>query len=174
MNGDRNAFPELVARYRSELVRFFRRAVPEKAEDLAQECLLRLSRTRRYEPRGRLQSYVMRVAHTDLLHHLAENKRSRNAATIQFINELENRQPAERESSHDYFGPIVSDLRAALRNRLEGRMVEGLMAGMTIDGVAHSLGISASTVRDSLDRIREALAPHRTIYERYRRQRGHG
>jgi RNA polymerase sigma-70 factor (ECF subfamily) len=63
--GDELAFPALVEAFQTRLVQFFYRLCwdRDRAEDLTQELFLKLLRTAaRYEPQGRLSTYVFRVA----------------------------------------------------------------------------------------------------------------
>ncbi|MFO0977282.1 MAG: sigma-70 family RNA polymerase sigma factor [Planctomycetaceae bacterium] len=64
--GDNTAFEELVLRYQDRLVGFFFHLVHDRAaaEDLAQECFLRVYRSReRYEATARFSTWLFRIAH---------------------------------------------------------------------------------------------------------------
>jgi RNA polymerase sigma-70 factor (ECF subfamily) len=64
--GDNSAFEELVLRYQDRLVGFFFHLVHDRAaaEDLAQECFLRVYRSReRYEATARFSTWLFRIAH---------------------------------------------------------------------------------------------------------------
>lgn len=64
--GDNAAFEELVLRYQDRLVGFFFHLVHDRAaaEDLAQECFLRVYRSReRYEATARFSTWLFRIAH---------------------------------------------------------------------------------------------------------------
>lgn len=64
--GDNAAFEELVLRYQDRLVGFFFHLVHDRAaaEDLAQECFLRVFRSReRYEATARFSTWLFRIAH---------------------------------------------------------------------------------------------------------------
>ena len=63
--GDRDAFEAIVGRFEGPLTRFFYRLCwdRDRAEDFAQDVFLKLLRASgSYEPRGRLSTYVYRIA----------------------------------------------------------------------------------------------------------------
>ena len=63
--GEREAFEEIVGRFEAPLTRFFFRLCwdRDRAEDFAQDVFLKLLRASdSYEPRGRLSTYVYRIA----------------------------------------------------------------------------------------------------------------
>lgn len=62
--GDNDAFRQLVERYNARIFGFFRRRLGDRqeAEDLTQEVLLRLFRSRRtYQPRARFSTWVFHI-----------------------------------------------------------------------------------------------------------------
>ena len=64
-DGDPDAFQAIFGEYQHRLVHFFYRLCwdADRAEDLTQELFLKLVRgARRYEPRGRLATFIFRVA----------------------------------------------------------------------------------------------------------------
>jgi RNA polymerase sigma-70 factor (ECF subfamily) len=63
-NGDNDAFRQLVERYNARIFGFFRRRLGDRqeAEDLTQEVLLRLFRSRHsYQPRARFSTWVFHI-----------------------------------------------------------------------------------------------------------------
>jgi RNA polymerase sigma-70 factor (ECF subfamily) len=63
-NGDNDAFGQLVERYNTRIFGFFRRRLGDRqeAEDLTQEVLLRLFRSRHtYQPRARFSTWVFHI-----------------------------------------------------------------------------------------------------------------
>ena len=64
-DGDESAFAGLVRAYEHRLIQFFYRLCWDRsrAEDLAQDLFVKLVRNaRRYSPRGRLSTFIFRVA----------------------------------------------------------------------------------------------------------------
>lgn len=63
-NGDHDAFRQLVERYNARIFGFFRRCLGDRqeAEDLTQDVLLRLFRSRHsYQPRARFSTWVFHI-----------------------------------------------------------------------------------------------------------------
>jgi len=81
--GSERAFDELVRRHQPRLVRLGRRALgdPARAEDMAQEALLRVLRhAPRYEPRGQFRAWLATIARRLWLGALRERARRPEAA----------------------------------------------------------------------------------------------
>lgn len=71
--GEVGAFEEIVHAYADRLVRFFRRLGGDAAtaEDLAQEVFLKMVRgARAYEPQGRFESFLFRIARNAWIDHV--------------------------------------------------------------------------------------------------------
>ncbi len=75
LGGDQDAFASLYARYRAPLYRYFLRQVGrEVVDDLYQEVWMKtIRRLNSYQPEGRFQAYLYKIAHSVLMD---EHKRS--------------------------------------------------------------------------------------------------
>jgi RNA polymerase sigma-70 factor (ECF subfamily) len=86
--GDESAFPELVGVYQERLVHFFYRLCfdRDRAEDLTQELFLKLLRNaNRYEPQGRLSTFVFRVATNLWIDHYRSERPSRRLWSLEQV-----------------------------------------------------------------------------------------
>jgi RNA polymerase sigma-70 factor (ECF subfamily) len=75
--GDREAFSELIRRFRKPLINFLYRilANPAEAEDLAQEVFVRVFQSAsRYEPKASFTTWLYRIATNLALNHIRDHR----------------------------------------------------------------------------------------------------
>jgi RNA polymerase sigma-70 factor (ECF subfamily) len=173
---DSHAFDLLYSRYgemiRGHLLRMIRDTA--RAEDLLQEVFLRLwENAARWDERGKLKSWLYRVATNLALNHLRWLRR-RKERTIEFVKPGE-RDEAEGEMTPSWMvdasslGPDVlaeQMERRILLNRLVDELPESKReairlvydAGMEIQEAAEKLGVPAGTVKSRLHYAAKKLA----------------
>jgi len=145
--GSREAFEELLARYRNPLYGFFRRrlASRERADDLTQETFLAVIRaTARYEPRAMVRTYLYAIA----LNLLAAERRKAREAPM-----LPNPETRPEPEAALWVKQALERLDPAEREILMLREYEQLR----YEEIAELLRIPVNTVRSRLFRSRMAL-----------------
>jgi len=155
-SGSRDAFEQLIARYRGPLFGFFRRRLNRdgetRAEDLTQDTFLAVLRaTERYEPRAPVRTYLYGIAFNLLA---AERRR-------QFRDAPSASPPPEPETSSDTSNVIwirqgLAKLELSEREILMLREYEQL----SYSEIAELLDLPINTVRSRLFRARLALKQH--------------
>lgn len=178
VDGDHDAFEQLMARYQNRLVGFFFHMLRDRtvAEDLAQETFLRVYRAReRYEPTARFSTWLFRIAHN-----LASNQK-RGAARRREI-------PLTSDSSAHEFGgngrilaeksalmparqldssevrQLVRDALDSLGDRQRTAVLLHKFEGMSYQDIGEVLGLGTVAVKSLLSRARGKL---REALERY-------
>ncbi|MCB9878565.1 MAG: sigma-70 family RNA polymerase sigma factor [Planctomycetes bacterium] len=125
-DGDPTAFRKLVDQYRERLLQFFYRLCwdRDRAEDLTQELFIKLMLgSKRYQPEGRMTTFVYRVA-TNLWidHYRAQKPRPRLLSFDQVLHPDDD-APRTREYAGDAPSPAdqlaESEEKAAMRRALE-------------------------------------------------------
>jgi RNA polymerase sigma-70 factor (ECF subfamily) len=170
-HGDRQAFGDLVGRYENAVVNYLTRLTRDRsrAEELAQEAFLRLyERASRYQERGQLLPYVLRIA-TNLLR--SEERRSRRWRTL---SQMVGATPGVHEPSpqrrllSDEATQVVEEALAGLPLRYRAPLVLREIEGLSYREIAESLGCREGTVKSRINRARERL---KTLLEPYWRGR---
>ena len=139
---DAEAFAELVKRYAGLVYGTCRRILrnDSEAEDVAQECFLKLAQSRRLSI-GSLGGWLHTVATREALNRIkAEQRRAaRETAYAQ-----EHSQQAEIQ--WDDLQEWVDEALEALREELRDPVIRHFLQGETHDAIARDLGLSRSTV----------------------------
>ncbi len=160
--GDVMAFSALVSRYQAPVIHFCQRMVSsrEDAEDLAQQCFVRLYKSlARLEPRAKFSTALFGIARNLTLNFLRDEKR-RGRGKRQ---ELPEAMPDDLGTRPD---------EQARRGELEERLHQELMQlspqhrevlllrefeGFDYENIARIVGCRKGTVRSRLARAREQL-----------------
>ena len=171
-HGDRQAFGDLVGRYESAVVNYLTRLTRDRgrAEELAQEAFLRLyERASRYQERGQLLPYVLRIA-TNLLR--SEERRSRRWRTLsQLVGASPGAAPEpspQRQLLSGEATRVVEAALSALPLRYRAPLVLREIEGMSYREIAMALDCREGTVKSRINRARERL---KTLLEPYWRGR---
>ncbi len=160
--GDMEAFTALVRRYQAPVMHFCRRMVgsPQDAEEVAQECFVRLHRhLRRLQPRARFSTMLFGIA--------------RNLALNAVRDAARRPAPAPAEAmDRPVADPAFSPARRAQVREIESALERGLamlspehrevlllreFQGMDYETMAKVLRCRKGTVRSRLARAREQL-----------------
>jgi RNA polymerase sigma-70 factor (ECF subfamily) len=165
--GDRHAFGDLVSRYEGAVVNYLTRLTRDRgrAEELAQEAFLRLyERASRYQERGQLLPYVLRIA-TNLLR--SEERRSRRWRTLsQLVGAMPGAQEPspQRQLLSDEATQVVEAALSDLPLRYRAPLVLREIEGLSYREIAVALGCREGTVKSRINRARERL---KTLLEPY-------
>jgi RNA polymerase sigma-70 factor (ECF subfamily) len=158
--GDRHAFGQLVGRYEATVVNYLTRLTRDRgrAEELAQEAFLRLyERASRYQERGQLLPYLLRIA-SNLLR--SEERRSRRWRTLSVLVGSTPSQPEPNQERRLLSGEatrIVEDALQALPLRYRSPLVLREIEGLSYREIAIALGCREGTVKSRINRARERL-----------------
>ncbi len=163
-DGDRQAFGELVWRYRERVINVVYRMCgnAELAEDAAQEAFVRAwQHLGRYRHRGTFHAWLCRIAINCALDHL---RREKPTADIEVL-PLEGREPgpeaqAARRELRERVRMAVLDLPPASRAALVLREYEGL----SYREIAEALDIPLGTVMSRLNYARSTLREQLAAY----------
>lgn len=162
------AFDELTQRYREPLIGRFIRQLGDRqeAEDLTQEVLLRLFRSRyRYRPRARFTTWLFHIAQNVARN--AVRRRRRRACTP--LGHLLHDHDQELKFRHVPDAPppsepleqaeLVKQVRAAVATlgRRQRTAVEMQFQDRTYREIAHSLAMSPEAAKSLLYRARQQL-----------------
>ncbi len=167
--GDREAFEELVARFRGPIMNLVQRTLPDatEAEDLAQGVFVQIYKAaHRYEPRAKLSTWIFTIARNLCLNEI--RRRSRHPAESMEAHE-------ENEDGH-YFHQfedrkVFNPGDRTLQNELTSKIEEALAVlpekqrtaiilcreGMSYDDIGEVLDASLSSVKSLIFRGRETL-----------------
>jgi RNA polymerase sigma-70 factor (ECF subfamily) len=164
--GDRHAFGELVDRHRDRLVSYLSRLTGnrDRAEDLAQETLIRLFRAAPdYSPQGQLPAYLYRIA-TNLLR--SEERRSKVARWLSL--DISSEEALEPNTGAAPQAPERAFLNGELQRRLTAALA-GMPLRLRVPLVLHEIeewpvariaeitGTREGTVKSRLSRGRKEL-----------------
>ena len=158
--GDRQAFGHLVGRYESAVVNYLTRLTRDRsrAEELAQEAFLRLyERASRYQERGQLLPYLLRIA-SNLMR--SEERRSRRWRTLSVLVGSTPAPPEPTQERRLLSGEatrVVEDALAALPLRYRAPLVLREIEGLSYREIAIALGCREGTVKSRINRARERL-----------------
>jgi len=163
---DRAAWREFDARYGDLIVRYARRSGLQHcdAEDLRQAVMLRLFKAMpafQYEPqRGRFRSFLGRIVFNEIVRRGLRPKLDSGGVDE---NEDLSREPAADADpawEREWMNHHVRVAMQCVRQTFDRRSVEAferLLAGQTIEQVAHDLEMSAAGVHKVKQRVRERL-----------------
>ena len=173
--GDGLAFEALYGRYRNRVFRYLLRQCPAAvAEDLFQECWLRVIRGRRaYVVSARFSTWLFRIAHNLLLYYY---RRAEHATLAAFEDEealqavLDGapdapfRQP-EAQAEQARLGQRLMDALGALPAPQREAFLLQQEGDMSLDDIAAATGVGRETaksrLRYALARLRELLRDER-------------
>ena len=170
--GNAAAFEELVARYQSRLVTFFRHLLGsrEQSEDLAQEVFLRVYRAREtYQPGAKFSTWLYKIAN-----HVAANAirdRSRRpeftlqtrdsgpmgARPLDLMLQASSGQMPSRQLDKAEVREFVRMAIEALSERQRMAVLLCKFEGMTYAEISEIMEISLQAVKSLLSRARENL-----------------
>jgi RNA polymerase sigma-70 factor, ECF subfamily len=167
--GDGAAFEELYGRYRLRVFRYLARQCPAAvAEELSQDCWLRLIRARAgYVVTARFATWIFRIAHNLLVDHY---RRADHAALAAFEDGEVLQAVLEAAPDEPFRQPEAQLVRERLAHRLLAA-IEALPAPqreafllhqegeMTVEDIAATTGVGRETAKS---RLRYALARLRT------------
>jgi RNA polymerase sigma-70 factor (ECF subfamily) len=163
VRGDERAFTHIVRRHEARLRRFLSRYVGSEADDLAQDVLATVWRTRaRYQDQGRFTVFLYRCARNRALSHLRWRKVRRVFAERRPPDEperprgLEKVLAAERDAG---LARVVAGLPANYKDVVVLRYAEGL----DYETISAITGVGVSTLRS---RAHRGLAMLRERVER--------
>jgi RNA polymerase sigma-70 factor (ECF subfamily) len=158
--GSHDAFRTLFERYRAPVYNLARIMLndPCRAEDLLQEAFVAVARAaRRYEPRGRFRSWLLRIVRNRCLN-LLESDRVRRAIAVEGDPWVE---PSARASSRVETAEQMTLVRKAIAG-LPDRQREALTLYafdcMSYQEIATVLDMPINTVKTMIHRGRAALA----------------
>jgi RNA polymerase sigma-70 factor (ECF subfamily) len=164
---DGAAFRELAGRWRGPLRRFFAALTgdPSRADDFAQETLLRLWLSRhRYEPTGRFSTYLFQIGKHYWLNQRARLARDRELAPLESADgarPLAETQPEAvmlRRLRQERIRCAVAGLPEPYRLVFTLCHFEGLKYAEIADRLSIPLGTVKSRMAGAVRRLREALA----------------
>lgn len=165
--GDRDAFGDLVERHEDAVVNYLTRLTRDRgrAEELAQEAFLRLyQKASRYEERGHLLSYLLRIA-TNLLR--SEQRRAQRWRALLPI-AASNAEPPppspQRRALSAEATRVVDEALEKLPLRYRAPVVLRDIEGLSYKEIAAALGCREGTVKSRINRGRERL---KTLLEPY-------
>ena len=165
-SSDRSALDEILQRHWAPLVAYAERLLPSRddAEDVVQETLLRVWRTRaEWKPTGHLRSFLYRITRN-----LAISERRRSRVRDRYRREGEQlpkgvETPLQLMERDDIRVAIARALEAVPPRRREV-FVLGWYHGYSYREIAEIMDISAQTVANhmsaALDDLRGLLRPH--------------
>lgn len=162
--GDLHAFAALVARYQTPVVHFCQRMTGsiEDAEEVAQECFVRLFRhLARLEPQARFSTVVFGIARNLALNHLRDRGRRGRHLARPLEQAPESRADAQAAPDRQArLREIEAALEAAI-GQLSAEHREVLlmreMQGMDYETIAGIAGCRVGTVKSRLARARDQL-----------------
>jgi RNA polymerase sigma-70 factor (ECF subfamily) len=168
--GSADAFARIVARHQEAVFRLVARMVRDRAqaEDLAQETFLKAYRAlRSYDPRWKLQSWLLKIAHNATIDFLRRQRLDTTALetpaeddAVSLLDHLADPQArnAEQEARNR---ALARDLQAALQT-LDPAYRELLLLrfeeGLAYQEIADVTGLPLGTVKVRLHRGRKRLA----------------
>ena len=154
---DAQAFREIFERHAAMVHATARRIVgsPDRAEDVTQECFLKLAQVPAASPRS-LAAWLHRVATNAAISVLRAERRRRRLETRAV------RAPRESgEAAWEEIEAKVDEALARLPDRERVPLVEHFLCGRTHEAIARELGVSRETVgyrvRRGLERVRSDL-----------------
>jgi RNA polymerase sigma-70 factor, ECF subfamily len=161
--GDEAAFEQLVRRYQDPVVSFIYRHMGDRyaAQDFAQEVFLRVFQTaRRFEPRGKVSTWVFRIAYN-----LSANEIKRRRRMAGFHAEmLAGGTELSERSLSNHVGMKEEELEEQLLTAL-GQLPENQRAALLLrvkDGLSYVeiskvLGVSVGSVESLIFRARKRM-----------------
>ncbi|MBN1642330.1 MAG: sigma-70 family RNA polymerase sigma factor [Anaerolineae bacterium] len=164
LSGDRNAFGELVVRYRAMVLGVAYRVCGDAAlaDDVAQETFVRVwDRLHTYRPGGSFRAWICRIASNLTIDAL---RRVKPAADIEQVELPAPGSQPEALALEQERARAVRTAIGALPEQVRVTLVLREYEGLSYDDIARALDVPMGTVRSRLSdarrRLREALAPY--------------
>ncbi len=172
--GDDEAFDRIVEHYSGQVFGLLRRLLGPAAtiEDLAQDAFLRLYRARdRYQPRGKLSTFLYRITYNLALNRLRDTKRRREVVLPSTpegerieLEDASTEAPWQDPDRRSWAARIEEALECLPENQRTALVLQHY-DGFDLEQIGEVLGISAKAVKSLLHRartkLREILAPYR-------------
>jgi RNA polymerase sigma-70 factor (ECF subfamily) len=176
--GDEAAFAELVERYQNRLVAVMNHIVgnSDEAEDLAQECFLRVYKTRhKYTPKAKFSTWLFTIANNLALNAI-RNRQRRQALPLDLRDSgphglrpadpavADREAPPTHQLQQKELAGIIRQALEDLNERQRVAVVLNKFEDMNYADIAEVMGLSAKAVKSLLSRarskLREALQPY--------------
>lgn len=165
--GDETSFALLLERHRGPVVNFLHRMVQNRAvaEELAQECFLRVYRSREtYEPAAKFTTWLFRIATHLALNWIRDSKRERSDESLneELLEGVERQVAASGRSVEQelVYEVKLREIREAIQSLPEKQRAAVLMhkyQGLEYVRIAAALKCSESAVKSLLFRAYETL-----------------
>ena len=158
VEGDSDAFAQIVDRWQTRLINFFYRSTGNRAdaEDLAQETFIELNRVAaRYQPQGTFRAFVFTLARRRLI----DGYRKKARRPLEYVDPGEYFMQSQAESS-DQIREIEEAFHCALAALPENQRNAILMLqqqGLSYDEIAQALNASVSAIKTWIHRARMHL-----------------
>lgn len=161
--GDMESFAELVRRYQQPVVHFCQRMTgrAEDAEDLAQECFVRLHRyLNRLEPQAKFSTVLFGMARNLTLNHLRDTKRRGRGITDPLDDRplsADARQQPDRKAQVSEIESLLQRAMGLLSPEHREVLLLRELQGMDYDTIATTVKCRKGTVKSRIARAREQL-----------------
>lgn len=161
--GDNDAFAGLVRQYQSRVVQFCYRMTgsAQDAEDLAQECFVRLYRhLPRITPQAKFSTFLFGIARNLTLNALRDARRRGQVVGPAIENEREIRCEGRRPDELAQLKELDAMIRRGLESLSPAHreiLILREFNGLDYDAIAEVIGCQKGTVRSRLARAREQL-----------------
>jgi len=160
LNGDTEAFAELIDRYKVAVYNLCARMLhdPTEAEDAAQEVFVRAyTQLHSYQSGRRFSTWILSIASHYCIDLLRRRKPVVDLDTIAFWKQSDQPEPEERALTGETRDE-VRNLLNALPEKYRGVTVLRYWQDLSYEEIAESTGLSVATVKTRLFRARELLA----------------
>ena len=158
VEGDRDAFAQIVDRWQTRLINFFYRSTGNRAdaEDLAQETFIELNRVAaRYQSQGTFRAFVFTLARRRLI----DGYRKKARRPLEYVDPCEYFMQSQAETG-DQIREIEEAFHCALAALPENQRNAILMLqqqGLSYDEIAQALNASVSAIKTWIHRARVHL-----------------
>ena len=158
IEGDRDAFAQIVDRWQTRLINFFYRSTGNlaDAEDLAQETFIELNRVAaRYQSQGTFRAFVFTLARRRLI----DGYRKKARRPLEYVDPGEYFMQSQAENS-DQIREIEEAFHRALAVLPENQRNAILMLqqqGLSYEEIAQALDASVSAIKTWIHRARKHL-----------------
>ena len=158
VEGDRDAFAQIVDRWQTRLINFFYRSTGNRAdaEDLAQETFIELNRVAaRYQSQGTFKAFVFTLARRRLI----DGYRKKARRPLEYVDPGEYFMQSQAENS-DQIREIEEAFHRALAVLPENQRYAILMLqqqGLSYEEIAQALDASVSAIKTWIHRARVHL-----------------
>jgi RNA polymerase sigma-70 factor (ECF subfamily) len=156
--GDASAFETLIKRYRNCVLNFIYKYVGDRysAEDLAQEVFLRVySSASKFEPRGKVSTWIFKIAYNLSLNEISRRKRLCLFADTEEGSEIEPRAPSSVEGQD--LGKTLRDCIQRLPEKQKAALLLRVNEELSYSEIGNILSTSVSSVESLIFRARGNL-----------------